>query len=173
MQPGFLSSCALLLGPVLNLVPCIWLGLFDTGTDGTDQSVQHFRYFLAFVYPGIPDFIFDIADSHPNVNLGSQFACRALCIIQKIRQFLVRVSFMSFGDVRRYRKSSSRDLIPKAKVFQVSHCLIQICAQSSRSFPHIEIFKSCHTNSGSRCKVQDASRSRSNRGALHLVSCIF
>ena len=50
---------------------------------------KHFGDFLSFNQPAFSLFPFYVTDIHPYINLRSEFACRAFCVIQEIGDSLV------------------------------------------------------------------------------------
>ena len=60
-----------------------------SGADGTDQGVKHFGDFFCLDQPAFTLFPFYVANVHSYVDLCSEFACRAFCVIQEIGDFLV------------------------------------------------------------------------------------
>lgn len=51
--------------------------------------MKHFGDFLSFNQPAFSLFPFYVTDIHPYINLRSEFACRAFCVIQEIGDSLV------------------------------------------------------------------------------------
>src|SRR3989337_1715197 len=110
-----------------------------------NQTLEHARYFGSLLDHLMRLCLLDESCFSANVKLRSKLAAGTFGDLEKAREFLRRIAFISFRDIRPNRERRARYLIFKSEVLATAQSAVKLVTRPAAALPVIQVLKRLHS----------------------------